>query len=712
MENRFIELDESFNKFEDALEQHFTKVMCPSANEKLFRVNIEKDKIRELYLTSFEEGTNPIFRKRRFFECSACLHFIGSFGGVVSIDKTTYEITTMWDFECGIDYFDKVAKALAKYVRECALATKISDVFLTSYDMGIKSSIEHDESGSTVSWRHLWVPKPESVHCASKDIGTKLNDYASTKVVLANSLNEISVDACETVLELISSDSLYKGLDYKKMVFDFLKVLKDFIAFKEAVNSSNVDEKKKTLLIDCWLWKNSVDMNSRVAHIKNTSIGILLTDITKDVELDEAVTKYEQVVAPENYKRPKAIYTAKMLEKARQQIEALGYLESLPRRFATLDDIRINNVLFSNRDVAKKVFGVGEGAAMFDDMKKTVSTINPRSFSRCDIISIKDFLANVVPTIRKIDLLFESRLQKNLVSLIAPKNPEAKPMFIWNNGFSWSYKGNIADSSLKKNVAKAGGDVTGDLRFSIQWNDTEEYDGNDLDAHCITPGTHIYFRNKVDYESRGNLDIDIINPVLNEPAVENITFPTRSEMPDGVYTFCTHCFTFRGGRGGFRAQIEFDNQVFNYDYSQAMRQDEIVKVAEVTKTGDTFTIKHFISTDLKSQTIWGINTNQFVPVSVIMHSPNYWEGEEGKGPKHTFFMIEGCVNNERPNGFFNEYLNADFKDYKRVMEALGAKAAVEDKEPQLSGIGVSYTQHAYVYLKVYGNIERVLKVTF
>lgn len=156
----------------------------------------------------------------------------------------------------------------------------------------------------------------------------------------------------------------------------------------------------------------------------------MLTDITKDVELDEAVTKYEQVVAPENYKRPKAIYTAKMLEKARQQIEALGYLESLPRRFATLDDIRINNVLFSNRDVAKKVFGVGEGAAMFDDMKKTVSTINPRSFSRCDTISIEDFLANVVPTIRKIDLLFESRLQKNLVSLIAPKNPEAKSMFI------------------------------------------------------------------------------------------------------------------------------------------------------------------------------------------------------------------------------------------------------------------------------------------
>ena len=46
------------------------------------------------------------------------------------------------------------------------------------------------------------------------------------------------------------------------------------------------------------------------------------------------------------------------------------------------------------------------------------------------------------------------------------------------------------------------------------------------------------------------------------------------------------------------------------------------------------------------------------------------------------------------------------------MEALGSKAAVEDREDQLSGIGVSHTQHAYVYLRVKGNTERVIKVVF
>ena len=95
-----------------------------------------------------------------------------------------------------------------------------------------------------------------------------------------------------------------------------------------------------------------------------------------------------------------------------------------------------------------------------------------------------------------------------------------------------------------------------------------------------------------------------------------------------------------------------------------------------------------------------------------MNSPNYWEGEPCKGPKHTFFMLNGCVNNERPNGFFNEYLNDDFKEYRRVMEALGSKAFVEDRENQLSGIGVSHTQHNHIFVRTKGKTEQVLKVVF
>ena len=92
------------------------------------------------------------------------------------------------------------------------------------------------------------------------------------------------------------------------------------------------------------------------------------------MELDLAVRKYEQIVAPANYKRPKAIYTKKMLEEAQKTVEELGYMDSLSRRFAKLDDITVNNILFSNRDAARRISG-----NVFEDMAAE-ATISPKGF--------------------------------------------------------------------------------------------------------------------------------------------------------------------------------------------------------------------------------------------------------------------------------------------------------------------------------------------
>ena len=395
-----------------------------------------------------------------------------------------------------------------------------------------------------------------------------------------------------------------------------------------------------------------------------------------------------------------------MVKKAQQAIEELGLTASLGRRFAVIDDLTVNNILYRNKDVLKQMSDV------FTSL--TADATVKSAFAGIEEVPITKFITDILPRLTSIEVLLEQKHMPNFVSLIAPKVADAKTMFKWSNNFSWAYSGNIADS-MKQRVKAAGGKVDGVLRFSIQWNDGEDFDQNDLDAHCSEPdGNYIYFPNaKRVHQSSGMLDVDIINPVRSQPAVENITWTDINRMLEGTYNFYIHNYNHCGGTDGFSAEIEYNGQIYSYEYNKEIRHDEKVRVATVDfdrKKGLTF-IKSLPAAS-SSRTEWGLQVNRFHPVSVCMFSPNYWDAQSGIGNQHYFFMLKGCNNSQRPNGFFNEYLKEELLQHKRVFEALGSKMKVEESEEQLSGLGFSSTQRNAVTCKVEGHISRAIKIIF
>lgn len=688
-----------FKDFVKAIQKNLQQMSKDSS--RLFTVNVDTEELYNLYLDSFPACTNEIYRERREYDCSCCRHFIRDVGNVVSIKNG--ELHTIWGINpVSDDKYNVVAAALDAYVKQKA----VLGVFLKKEKrIGTPENREMLPTGKINKYEHFFVDLPEICifkECYGHTLEGDLSQFRDVRNVFKRSLDEISKEAVDTVLELIAQNSLYKGAEWKKQLTEFKNYQKEY---------GKLTDKQKEL----WIWEKSISAGAVIGKIRNHSIGTLLVNISEGMDLDLAVRKYEQIVAPVNYKRPKAIFTKKMLEDAKKTITELGYIDSLQRRFATLDDITVNNILFSNKDAAKRITGAMD---LFDEMEQDVA-IDPKRFSKVEEISAEDFIKNVLPVAKELEVYLENKHIQNMVSLIAPEVADAKTMFKWNNGMSWAYTGNITDSDIKENVKAAGGSVTGIVRFSIQWNDGNGKDNSDLDAHCLEPqgGDHIYFSHKISRYTGGELDIDITDPIYQcksngGVAVENITYPSKERMKPGTYKFYVNQYSFRNSQG-FKAEVEVNGEIHSYEYNTPVRGN--VDVAEVIldQSGNFKVVDKLPGNCATiSKDVWGIKTLQFTPVSVVCYSPNYWDEQKGIGHQHLFFMLKDCINPEEPNGYYNEFLKPELEQHRRVFETLGAKAHVKDVDDQLSGVGFSLTKRNDLIIKVKGTTERVLKIKF
>ena len=682
--------------------------------DTIFVTGIDKETIWNKYLDSFPPGTNEIFRTRREFDCSCCRGFIKNLGNVIVYKNNKFH--TIWGMELEGEVFSPVFSSLNDFV----LSAKIVDVFITKEtQFGTEVNREqNEETGNILTWHHFWYKLPTKfVYKLSSTVDTIKSEFRTNRNVLESSLLEINPEAVEIALDLISQNTLYRGDVWKDQLERFLVVLREYRDL--VVNNKDTNA-------FCWL--KSIEVGTVLSKIKNSSIGTLLVDLSNNVEVEVALRKYEAVTAPTNYKRPTAAITPKMVEQAKKALEELGLIESLPRRFAQLGDISVNDVLFVDRDTKPQL-----AKDVFSKLVVENTKINPKQFDRVEEVSAQDFVDKILSRVSRIELLVENKHLPNFCSLIAPQNKEAKPITSWGNNFGWSYNGNIADSDLRKRVQELGGRVDGLLRFSHTWNyDKNRPNQSLMDLHVFFPGysfkpeknklevhdkyptsRRVGWNLRVDSFSGSNQDVDYTAPPGSSIPVENIVLLNVDKLPQGIYTFKIHNWKLRSPtKSGFKAEIETGGQIFTWECEDPLNHKQWITVAQAELKNGVFTVNPILPTKIsvESKKVWNITTQTFVPVHAISYSPNHWG--DNKGQKHYMFWLKDCVNPEQPNGFYNEFLPSDLIPHRKVFEVLGREMKVEKSDNQLSGLGFSSTQRNSIVVKVTGATQRVLRINF
>ncbi len=666
--------------------QNFSKAVAVQYNKlvtmgELFYVEMERDELFPIYLEAFPPGTNNIYKTRLEYDCTCCKQFIRNTGHVVAVKDGV--LHSIWDVDL-VDIepnFQVVADILSAYVKSKAIA----GIFRSDVKrIGTPQTIDKDLN----KWNHFSYDLPKEFVVGKTESLSQFRGRTETnKDLLQRGVTEIHQDSCETVSDLIKQNSLYRGDEHSSTVKLALDSIK---GFKSAANKG------------LWLWLESAKLGMS-SRFKNSVIGTLLVDLSSGVDLEDAVKMFESKVAPQNYKRPTALVTQKMIDQASAKIEALGLVDAIPRRCATAEDLTINNVLFADRSTKTKMVGI------LGDLSPT-ATSSKAKFDKVQEVTIEEFINKIIPTVTSLEVQVTNKQLNNFVTLVAPVNASAAKLLKWDNNFSWSYSGEVADS-MKERVKAAGGNVDGVLRFSIQWNEKGD-NQNDFDAHCIEPnGNHIWYSNKGSrHPSSGMLDVDIITPG-KAVAVENIIYTDVNRMPEGVYKFYVNNYSDRGGVG-FDAEIEFDGTVFPISYTKKLRSGENVIVAEVQyskKTG--FKMITDLSGTTQTKDVWNVQTNTWLKVNMLLNSPNHWDGNS-TGNKHWFFILDKCKNPDSVRGFYNEFLRDDLTEHRKVFELISAKFKAESVDNQLSGVGFSSTIDNSLLCKVGGTFERVIKVKF
>ena len=135
--------------------------------------------------------------------CKMCIRdSIRTIGAVVVVKNNKME--SIWDVDMSGTIYDPVVRALSTLIHE----SKVVDVFVSHFKkIGTDKNFEMI-NGKSHQWDHFYMELPmKFVFDSYRSVGEIQGEYRDVRNVFKRSLDEITIDSVETVLELINSNT-------------------------------------------------------------------------------------------------------------------------------------------------------------------------------------------------------------------------------------------------------------------------------------------------------------------------------------------------------------------------------------------------------------------------------------------------------------------------------------------------------------------------
>lgn len=414
----------------------------------------------------FTVGTKNLFEaflsglpeaRRQHYRCNECAHFFRRFGNLVTIDSTgnTHDL---WPDADVPPFF----RSAVNKVRSKVQSARVSGVFVWPETVwGTPTSLV---TSPPFEWHHLYVCAPAGrvfkalatePYKAIQEARARRAELAEDHRVLTRACNEFRLDTIVTTKAILTSDKAFRG---EKV----LGVAEWFLELAKAKLAAGTTDQERNLM-----WRAVATAPAGFAHVRNTMIGTLLTDLQSGYSIEQATKRFNEKMDPLKYQRPTAVPSLGNIEQAEKIIEKLGAERSLPRRFATLDDIRQHALWLPHAP------NQTPGKGVFAHLRPTSKPI-PKDMPGTTTITWEKFQRTVLPTAENIEFFIQS-LTMPFFAFVTAVDPSAPPILQWDtpsarNPVSWYFYRNGSLASAWNLKAQEYVQVTAVTLQPNRWN--------------------------------------------------------------------------------------------------------------------------------------------------------------------------------------------------------------------------------------------------